>query len=73
MEEYALEMNEVMTSLLNGLLGNPCDQTGERSQSQKWEERRGETQRLAWVWGEYKQLEGKYTGRLLMKGVWSVE
>lgn len=73
MEEYALEMNEVMTSLLNGLLGNPCDQTGERSQSQKWEERRGEAQRLARVWGEYKQLEGKYTGRLLMKGVWSVE
>uniref|UniRef100_A0A8W8MR76 Midasin n=1 Tax=Magallana gigas TaxID=29159 RepID=A0A8W8MR76_MAGGI len=64
-EEYALEMDEVMTSLLNGLLGNPCDQTGERSQSQKWEERRGEAQRLARVWGEYKQLEGKYTGKHL--------
>lgn len=60
-----------MTSLLNGLLGNPCDQTGERSQIQKWEERRGEAQRLARVWGEYKQLEGKYTGMLLMGEVWS--
>ncbi|XP_061171072.1 midasin-like [Saccostrea echinata] len=60
-EEYATEMEEVMTLLLNCLLGNHDI----KSRVQKWEERIKEAGRLTEVWGQYTKVGEKYKGKQL--------
>ena len=54
-----MEMDEVMTSLLNSLLGNQWD-TGKLV---NWEKTNGEAQRLAEVWEGYKRVQERCKGR----------
>lgn len=54
-----MEMDEVMTSLLNSLLGNQWD----RGRSVNWEKTIGEAQRLAEVWEGYKRVQERCKGR----------
>lgn len=54
-----MEMDEVMTSLLNSLLGNQWD----RGRSVNWEKTSREAQRLAEVWEGYKRVQEKCKGR----------
>ncbi|XP_062606102.1 midasin-like, partial [Saccostrea cucullata] len=60
-EEYATEMEEVVTLLLNCLLGNHDT----KSRVHKWEERIKEAGRLTEVWGRYTKVEEKYKGKQL--------